>query len=232
MGILKSLTNAVTTSVKNSIRGCAMPQIVIEEINRGGLPNIQLDILNLGADEFCCYVDYASTYKDKTKVVGYTGKSAGVSVRIAKGLSYRTGGTGSQAIRNTERTTYNGYLILTNKRIIFTSPGVSFDKPINKVSSIVNISNGLVFQIGQKSYEIQVATAYLFNRALNTLKSNPNAKLGDALKRKCPNCGMIVSGSFCSNCGTKINVTKNNICSKCGAQVNGNFCSSCGNKVN
>ncbi|MDD6807925.1 MAG: hypothetical protein PUD72_05725 [Oscillospiraceae bacterium] len=141
----------VSTSVKNSIKGCAMPQIVIDEINRGGLPNIQIDILNLTNDEFCCYVDYASTYKDKTKVVGYTGKNAGISIRIAKGLSYRTGGSGNQAIRNTERTTYNGYLILTNKRVIFTSPGVSFDKPINKISSIVNVNNGMMFQIGQKS---------------------------------------------------------------------------------
>jgi hypothetical protein len=47
----------VTSSVKNGIRGCAMPQIVIDEINRGGLPYIQIDILNLGTDEFCCYVD-------------------------------------------------------------------------------------------------------------------------------------------------------------------------------
>ncbi|MBQ3308132.1 MAG: hypothetical protein IJG68_08100 [Bacilli bacterium] len=203
MKIFKELSNAISKISKGS-NNCAMPQYVIDEINRGGLPVINVNILNLLEDEFCCYADYASTYKDTTKVAGYTGKNAGFNVRIAKGLSYRTGGSGGQAIRNTQRTTYNGMLLLTNKRIIFASNGISFDKPINKISSIIPTNNGLVFQIGQKTYEIQVESANLFNRALTTLKNNPNCKIGDKINSICPNCGMKVNGNYCSNCGSKI----------------------------
>lgn len=175
--IVKEISNAIANLTNKS----AMPQYVIDEIKNGGLPVINVDILNLLENEFCCYVDYATTYKDVTKVVGYSGNNAGFSIRIAKGLSYRSGASGGNVIRNTERTTYNGFLLLTNKRIIFTSKGISFDKPISKLSSIIATKNELIFQFGQKTYEIQVASANVFKCALNTLKNNPNCKIDDTI---------------------------------------------------
>ena len=48
---------------------------------------------------------------------------------------------------------------------------------------------------------------------------------------KCPNCGSVETGNFCSKCGTKLEVPTEKHCSNCGEIVTGNFCSKCGTKV-
>ena len=47
----------------------------------------------------------------------------------------------------------------------------------------------------------------------------------------CPNCGEVVTGNFCSKCGTKLEVAAEKHCTNCGEKVTGNFCSKCGTKV-
>ena len=52
---------------------------------------------------------------------------------------------------------------------------------------------------------------------------------------KCPNCGAIITGKFCAECGTKMpepepvkeEPTKK-FCTNCGAEVTGKFCTECG----
>ena len=148
-----------------------MPKEVIKQIKNGEIPKINISNLILKEDEFCCYVDNAETYRDKTITTGYTRKGAGVSVRVGKGLSYHTGGGGSQAIRETQRTTYSGILYLTNKRVIFTSQKDSFDKDINKLTSVTETKNGLVIQIGSDMYEIITKSHSLFMSVFNNVRN-------------------------------------------------------------
>ena len=107
---------------------------------------------------------------DKTLTTGYTGKHNGVSIRIAKGLSYHTGASGSQAIRQTQRTTYDGVLYLTTKRIIYTSQKESFDKTFDKITSIQEAKDGLIIQIGSNTYFIVTETHSEFMKVFNLLK--------------------------------------------------------------
>lgn len=49
----------------------------------------------------------------------------------------------------------------------------------------------------------------------------------------CPNCGANVTGKFCGECGTKIEVQGPKHCTNCGAELgtNDKFCGECGTKV-
>lgn len=67
----------------------------------------------------------------------------------------------------------------------------------------------------------------IVNNTLDHVK--PSDKKEEKTGVKCPNCGSIESGNFCSKCGTKIESVKH--CTNCGETVNGNFCSKCGTKV-
>lgn len=146
----------------------------IQTINNGKLPNIQGTNLNLANGETCCYMDKAYTFKDKTITAGYTGKRNGVSIRIAKGLSYHTGGNDSKAIRENQRTIYNGILYITTKRIIYTSTKESFDKPFDKITSIQEVKDGLIIQIGSNTYSIITKTHSEFMKVFNLLKQLEN----------------------------------------------------------
>ncbi|MBR1413672.1 MAG: TM2 domain-containing protein [Bacilli bacterium] len=163
--IIITVTDSVSVQ-KKSLMGTEG----INAINNGQLPNIQGTNLNLAVDETCCYVDKAYTFKDKIITTGYTGKSSGVNIRIMKGLSYRTGGGNSQAIRQNQRTTYNGILYITTRRIIYTSQNESFDKTFDKITSVQETSNGIVIQIGSHTYTIITETHSEFMKVFKLVK--------------------------------------------------------------
>lgn len=143
----------------------------IKAINEGKIPNIKNTNLVLSNDEFCCFMDKAYTFEDKTITTGYTGKGNGISLKIAKGITYRTNGGNSKAIRETIRTTYDGILYITSKRVIFTSSKNSFDKPFEKITAIEEMKDGLIIQIGSNTYSIILDTHNEFMKVFNLVKS-------------------------------------------------------------
>lgn len=119
------------------------------------LPTVLGHGLLLKSGEVCHYYAEAASVKVKTAVTGYTGGSSGVSVRIAKGASYRTGQSKSTPIRGTVQERHPGWLAITNTRVVFTSSQESFDKGIEKLSSINELEDGIVLQFGEKQYIIE-----------------------------------------------------------------------------
>lgn len=158
IGWFKDIVTAWKDLFRISGFGSLMDYDVIKQINDGDLPCINTPNLNLEDDDFCCYMDKGYTFKDKTITTGYTGKNNGVSIRLAKGISYRTGASGSKAIRETQRTKYFGTLYLTTKKLIYSSKTISFDKPHEKITSIQEAKDGLIIQIGSNTYEIVIDT--------------------------------------------------------------------------
>ena len=122
-----------------------------------GFPIVKYTGFYPKAGEIVLYVVPAATFKDKEQLVGYTGKSAGASVRVAKGLTMRTGSYGSQPIRDTMRKHNFGDLIITNKRIVFIGKDDNFEFAINKVSAVKKLSNEtFLIQAGSKSRNLWV----------------------------------------------------------------------------
>lgn len=112
--------------------------------------------------ETLLYVSPAMVYKDQEQVVGHTGKSAGMSVRITKGVTLHTGGHGSRPIRGTVRSSIPGVLIISSQRLVFLGDADGFEYRIQKVTAARPISeNALAIQIGNTTKNILVNTTVL-----------------------------------------------------------------------
>lgn len=122
-----------------------------------GFPVVKYNGFFPQADEIIIYAVPCATFKDKEQVVGYTGKSAGASVRVAKGLTVRTGSSGGQPIRDMVRKHSVGDLIITNKRVVFIGKDDNFDFSVNKISAIKPLSKEtFLIQSGRSSKNIYV----------------------------------------------------------------------------
>lgn len=122
---------------KTAAANRANPYVDITPYELGfGMPVINYSGFFSQPGECIVYAAPAHTFKDKTRTVGYTGKSAGASFHIAKGFTVRTGNSGIKPVRDTVRDCNSGDLIITNKRIVFVGKDDSFDLPLEKLSAV------------------------------------------------------------------------------------------------
>lgn len=110
--------------------------------------------INLMPGEYCYYCKDATAVHQKNVVVGRTGTGAGMSFRVAKGVSFRTGGGASQNVRGNVNEYYDGILYITNLRMILHSSKYGFDLYISKISSVVYEINGFEVYSGNKCYSV------------------------------------------------------------------------------
>lgn len=108
--------------------------------------------------------------------------------------------------------------------------------PSNSMGSMAQAGVGL--QMGmQMANEMQKNMQESLNSNKQVYSNQNNNVQGNTL---CPNCKESVSANskFCSNCGTKINLSaaasKKKFCTECGTELEpgSKFCNECGNKVN
>jgi hypothetical protein len=98
---------------------------------------------------------FASAYAEllEEKTVGYRGKSAGISVRVAKGVTIRTGGNRGTLQRETV-VVAEGPLLFTNQRVIFNGDKKSFAAPLTSVTSFEMMSNGVRLSLSNKTVDL------------------------------------------------------------------------------
>lgn len=98
-------------------------------------------------------VDY---YEQRTRTE-YHGRSHGVSMRIAKGVYYRTGTFKGHPVKVEEmKLLSKGLVALTNKHIYFASSSKNFKIPYNKLVTIEPYEDGVGFQKDGVSSKPQV----------------------------------------------------------------------------
>lgn len=121
------------------------------EVENGKLPEIASPII-LQKKEICHYAIDVTRLETKTVTTGYAAGSKGVSIRIAKGVSYRVGAYRGHPIKEEVTFRYPGDLVITSKRIVFVASEKGFSIPINKLDNIEAYQDGLGFQKGSTYY--------------------------------------------------------------------------------
>lgn len=137
------------------------------EIENGILPEVASPIV-LQKNEIAHFATNADLLETKERVTGYTASSHGVSIRVAKGLSYRVGQAKSKPIKQEVTIKYHGQLIITNKRLVFSASKKGFVAPYNSLVSFEPYSNGIGFQKNNSYYLMQFDNSELFAMVLTS----------------------------------------------------------------
>lgn len=124
-----------------------MRAALINDIQAGHLPVVVNPPAIMQKNETCHFCANVALFETKTrKKTTYVGGSSGVSLRIAKGVSYRVGSFKGQPITNTWEETVQidqGTLLFTTKRVMFVGSKKSFSINHNKILNFQMYSDGI-----------------------------------------------------------------------------------------
>lgn len=141
------------------------------------LPVLEPYSIMMRAGELCHYQAVASVLIIKNQVVGRTGGSGGVSVRVAKGLTLHRGRGASRTIRQDISYIYPGILSITNQRIIMTGDQ-GFECPLPKLTSLLpyNRYEGITLQFGRSAYTLLMDEPFVVPKILELIQTQQKAK--------------------------------------------------------
>ncbi|MDF3821738.1 hypothetical protein P3G55_17670 [Leptospira sp. 96542] len=128
---------------------------LLAEIEDGNLPVISTNI-PLQKNEICHISTDANRLETKIVTVGHSGGSRGVSIRIAKGLTYRVGSYKGGPIKEEVTFKFPGKLIVTSKRIIFIAAQKGFSIPLSKVTNLEPYDDGIGIQKDSTHYLLSI----------------------------------------------------------------------------
>ncbi|HZE07893.1 MAG TPA: hypothetical protein VE110_03960, partial [Gemmatimonadaceae bacterium] len=118
---------------------------LIAEIQAGNLPVVQVPTIILQKNEIAHWREPSSLIEERVVGRRYVGGSSGVSVRIARGVSYRVGSSrGRLMVDKADVPVSTGELVLTNKRVIFRGDRKSFNYRLDKLLDVQLYETGLL----------------------------------------------------------------------------------------
>jgi hypothetical protein len=111
--------------------------------------------MNLKSGEVCLFSASATLLEERTRRE-YVGGSRGISIRIAKGLSYRVGASRGYSVPVSHVVEVcDGTFSITNRRCIFTGPRKTVTVPIENLISFTPFEDGIQLH-HEKSKGLQV----------------------------------------------------------------------------
>ncbi|HJH09071.1 MAG TPA: TerB family tellurite resistance protein [Psychrobacter pasteurii] len=117
---------------------------LLRQIQSGILPTCHTNII-LKKDEVAHFSYFADLIEERAVRGRYQGGSAGVSIRVAKGVSFRVGQSrGTYQSDREPVAVSSGKLIVTNKRIIFDGDKKSFNITIGQLLSYEVFDNSIL----------------------------------------------------------------------------------------
>ena len=150
-----------------------MPTGAIDQIQRGILPTMNTNQLMMTSGEICHFVERAIRVTEKiTK--HYEGGSQGVSIRIMKGVTYRTRKHKGVPLEDISYIKTKGLLYVTNKRIVFVSDGQGFEKKFKALTACVPYSNAIKLQFGNTTITLMLPDGNAVNMVISLIGQNKN----------------------------------------------------------
>lgn len=95
----------------------------------------------------------------EVQVVGFSGKTSGYSVRIAKGLTLRQSGSRGHADRAVVASA-KGRLVVTSKRVIFAGDKKSVSMPHKSITAFASLSDGLRLSDSRKTVNFLIGEGH------------------------------------------------------------------------
>ena len=126
--------------------------LILNDISQGKLPENRLNISGnspflLEKGETLIWIFQAVEFYEQRSKTTFEGRSQGISVKVAKGVYYRTGHFKGNPVTTTQMTFIaNGMFALTNKNIYFASTSKSLKIPYAKLISMTKYSDGIGLQ--------------------------------------------------------------------------------------
>ncbi len=122
--------------------------LILRDLLNGNLPKSRINyvgnvpfLIQKGEEFLWVFTNVA--YHERVNKTVYVGRSQGVSVRIAKGVYYRTSSfKGNPVVTNELRYISTGILAFTNKHVWFSSDKKSFKTPYTKLVTIEPFDDG------------------------------------------------------------------------------------------
>lgn len=141
--------------------------------NKISLPIVHTSMY-LEYDEVAVYHSVATRQEMKKKVVGRTGGYWGGTIRVTKRFSIHTGSSSGTPVYGEVPVSYEGDLIITNKRLVFWSAQKGFSFLHHEVCNATPNASGFWFITGKGIYTLSVPKAEL---ALNVLSAVRNGTI-------------------------------------------------------
>ncbi|MGC4961589.1 DUF2510 domain-containing protein [Gordonia sp. DT101] len=138
-----------------------LEDLVVAQINDGRLPVDEDAPLLTKPDEVAYYAPRVSLMKE-TDVREFRGGSRGVSVRLAKGLTYRVGDVrGRSVVVGSElKEQDTGQLVITDRRAVFIGRKRTLEFRYDKLVAIEQYADGLRLNVSNR----QLASIFIFQR--------------------------------------------------------------------
>lgn len=122
----------------------------------GTLPKVDNCPVILAEGEQAVYACHAERIETKNRRLGTTGSGSGMSFRVAKGVSLRTGGTGSKSVYGDVEMVHAGEFVVTTKRIVFVAPNRAFEEKLSSISAVAVEGGCLAIMSAKGNYAMRI----------------------------------------------------------------------------
>ena len=126
-------------------------------ITYGTLPKVVNSPVILAQGETAVFACRAERVETKNRKLSTTGSGGGASFRVAKGVTLRTGSTGSKSVYGDVEMIHSGEFVVTTSRIVFVANSRAFEEKLSNLSAVSADGNSLAIMTAKVNYALRMA---------------------------------------------------------------------------